>query len=213
MSCIKILQGTPTWLPFIAADVGTGDPRTGILFNQIDVSFKKATDPTFSLKALTGPPTDFRENGNGVYEILFSGSDLAVLGSFLYAVNGNGALPSPAIRQFVGQAFVESASTFTPGTIALTTNLLTGNLVDLHGNALVGEAISAKVLSAPTILGANPNIGGVGMDLVSAKTDQSGFFALELIQGAVVDITIPVINYRRTLTVPANSTDLLFTLP
>lgn len=213
MSCIKILQGTPTWLPFIASDVGTGDPRTGILFNQIDVSFKKATDLTFSLKTLTGAPTDFRENGNGVYEILFSSSDLAVLGSFLYVVNGNGALASPAIRQFVGQAFVESSSTFTPGTISLSTNVLTGNLIDLHGNALVGEAVSARVLSAPSILGANPNLGGIGMDLVSTSTDQSGFFALELVQEAVVDITIPVINYRRTLTVPTNSSDLLFTLP
>lgn len=211
MSCIKILQGTPTWLPFIAADVGTGDPRTGITFSQIDVSFKKATDITFLLKTLTAP--EFRENGNGVYEILFSASDLAVVGSFLYVVNGNGALPSPAVRQFVGQALVESSSSYTPGTISLSTNVITGNLVDLHAHALIGEAVSARIVSAPAIEGITPNIGGVGMDIVSTQTDSAGFFALELIQGAVVDIVIPVINYRRTLTVPANSSDKLFDIP
>lgn len=213
MSCIKILQGTPTWLPFIAADVGTGDPRTGILFNQIDVAFKKSTDITFSLKSLVGPGTDFRENGNGVYEILFSSSDLAVLGTFLYVVNGNGALPTPAIRQFVGQAYVESSSTFTPGTVSLPTNVLTGNLINLHGSALIGEAVSARIVSAPAIEGISPNIGGVGMDMVSTKTDSAGFFALEVLQGAVIDVVIPIINYRRTLTVPANSSDKLFEIP
>jgi len=213
MSCIRVLQGTATWLPFIAVDVGTGDPRTGILFNQIDVSFKKATDLTFTLKTLTGPPTDFRENGNGLYEILFSSVELGVLGSFFYVINGNGLLPVPAIRQFVGQAFVESSSTYTPGTISLPTNVITGNLIDLNGNAMAGKAISARVLSAPTILGTNPNIGGVGVDIISAKTDSGGFFAIELLQGAVVDITIPTVNYRRTLTVPANGTDVLFDIP
>ena len=213
MSCIKILQGTPTWLPFIAADVGTGDPRTGILFNQIDVSFKKYGDPSFSLKVLSGPPTDFRENGNGVYEILFSATELAVLGSFLYVVNGNGALPTPDIRQFVGQAYVESSGSYVPGTIALPTNTLTGNLINLHGGALAGEAVSARIVSAPSIEGASPNIGGVSMDVISTVTDQSGFFALEVLQGAVIDVVIPVINYRRTLTVPSNSSDKLFEIP
>jgi hypothetical protein len=213
MSCITILQGTPTWLPVIAADVGTGDPRIGITFNQLDVSFKKSTDLTFALKSLVGPPTDFRENGNGIYEILFSNSNLAVLGTFLYAVNGNGALPSPAIRQFIGQAFVESSSTYTPGTIALSTNVLTGNLVNLRGHPLIGEAVTARIVSAPAIQGISPNIGGIGMDLLSAKTDSSGFFALEVIQGSVIDVVIPIINYRRTLTVPANSSDKLFEIP
>jgi len=213
MACVRILQGTPTWLTVIAADSGTGDPRTGITFNQLDVAFKKATDVSFSLKTLTGPPTDFRENGNGVYEVLFDASDLAVVGSFLYVVNSNGALPSPAIRQFIGQAYVESSTSYTPGTIALSTNVITGNLIDLHGDALVGESVSARVVAMPTIQGTSPNIGGIGVDIVSAQTDASGFFALELVQGALVDIVIPVVNYRRTLTVPSNSSDTLFLIP
>lgn len=211
MACIAVLQGTPTWLPVIVADVNTGAPRTGILFSQVDVAFKKATDPTFNLKLLSGP--DFREAGAGVYEILFSSPELAVLGTFLYVVNGNGSLPSPAVRQFVGQAFVESSSTYTPGTISLDTNVLTGNLVDLRGSPMVGESVSARVLQAPAILGISPNRGGVGTQIISAKTDQAGFFALEVIQGSVVDVVIPSINYRRTLTVPANVTDELFEIP
>lgn len=212
MACIAILQGTPTWLPVVAADVGTGDPRTGILFNQLDVAYKRSTDPSFSVKTLTGP-ADFRENGNGVYEILFSGTELGTLGSFIYVVNSNGALPAPAIRQYLGQAFIESSSSYTPGTVALPTNVITGNLIDLHGNALVDEAVSARIVSVPEILGTSPNIGNVGTDIVSTQTDSGGFFALELLQGAVVDIVIPVTGFRRTLTVPANGTDVLFDIP
>jgi len=212
MSCVTILQGTPTWLTFIATDVGTGNPRTGILFNEIDVSYKKSVDASFSIKTLTGPG-DFREIGLGVYEILFSASELDTLGSLVYVVVGNGALASPSIKQFVGQAFVQSASAYTPGTIALATNVITGNLINLSGTAIGDAPVSARVLEAPSILGTNPNIGGVGTDIISVRTDTGGFFAIELLQGAVVDITIPRINYRRTLTVPANGTDVLFDIP
>lgn len=211
MAYIAILQGTATWLPFIASDVNTGLPRTGILFNQIDVSLKKSTQSIFQAKAITGP--EFRENGSGVYEVLFSNTDLNTIGSFLYIVNSNVVLPLPAIRQFIGQAVVQSSSTYTPGTISLPTNLLTGNLIDLSGQPLIGEAVSARIMAAPTILGSTPNIGGVASDIVATKTDSGGFFALEVLQRSIIDVTIPVINYRRTLTVPANSTNILFDIP
>jgi len=211
MSCINVLQGTPTKLFFVAANVGTGAPRTGIVYTEVSVSFKKSTQATFTVKTLAA--SDFTENGSGVYEILFSATELNTLGSFIYIVNSNFTLAPPAIKQFVGQAFIESAATFTPGSITLSTNVLTGNLIDVQGNAIVGAAVSARTMSAPTILGTNPNIGGVGTDIISARTDSSGFFALEVLQKAIVDITIPRVNYRRTLTVPANSTDMLFTLP
>jgi hypothetical protein len=211
MSCIEVAQNQATWLPFIATDVGTGDPRTGITFGQVDVSYKKYGDVSFSLKILAAP--DFREIGLGVYEILFASAELNTLGTFIYAINGNGALPLPAIKQFVGTAFVEDAAGFTPGTITLPTNILTGNLMGLNGVALSGEAVTAKILSAPNIVGTLPNLGGIGTDMVSTVTDSGGFFALEILQDTVVDVVIPAINFRRTLTVPANSTDSLFDIP
>ncbi len=211
MACVTVLQGTATWLAFIATDEGTGAPRTGITFNQVDVSFKKSTDSSFTIKVWTAP--DFREIGFGVYEVLFSSANLDTIGSFIYVVNGNGVLPLPLIRQFVGQALVQSASAFTPGTVALPTNVLTGNLITLGGIALPSEAVSARIISAPSIIGNTPNLGGIGTSQVSSLTDSGGFFALDVLQGAVIDITIPVINYRRTLTVPLNSTDVLFDIP
>lgn len=211
MAYVQVQQGTATWLPFVAANVNTGDPRTGITFNQVNVAYKKYTQSTFQTKVLA--PGDFRENGNGVYEILFASGELDTLGTFIYVVNGNGVLPLPAIRQAVGQAFVVSSSSYTPGTITLDTNVLTGNLVDMKGQPLIGVAVSARIVAMPEILGSSPNIGGVSSDLMSVQTDAAGFFALEVLQGAVVDISIPRINYRRTLTVPANSTDVLFSLP
>jgi len=211
MACISVLQGTPTWLPFVAANSGDGSPRTGITFTQVDVAYKKSSQASFGVKSLL--ITDFRENGNGVYEILFSAQELDTTGSFIYTVNSNGGLPAPAIKQFIGQAFIQSSSQYTPGSIALDTNILTGNLIDLQSHAMVGESVSARVLSAPVVMGSDPNIGGVGCGMVSTTTDSSGFFALEVLQGAEVDIVIPAINYRRTLTVPSNQTDKLFEIP
>ncbi len=211
MACVAVLQGTATWLQFVATDTGTGSPRTGIIFSEIDVSYKKSVDASFTVKVLTGP--EFREIGLGVYEILFSSAELNTLGSFIYVVNGNGTLALPAIKQYVGNAFVQSASAYTPGTIALPTNVITGNLINLSGIALADEAISARIVSVPEILGVSPNIGSVGSDIVAVQTDAGGFFALEILQGSVVDIVIPATGYRRTLTVPANGTDNLFDIP
>ena len=211
MAYIQVLQGTPTWLPVIASNVNTGDPRTGITFDQVDVSYKKSTQAVFQVKTLIS--ADFRENGNGFYEVLFSSAELNTKGTFLYVVNGNGALPAPRVRQYVGQAFIEDSASYTPGTISVSTCVLTGNLIDVQGNPLIGEAVGARVLSAPTIQGTSPNIGGVGTNYIGTQTDSGGFFALELIQRVVVDIVIPSINYRRTLTVPDTDTELLFNLP
>ena len=210
MSCLKILINTPTWLPMVAVNEDDGDPRTGITYNQLDVGYKKSNQASMQTFVWAGDGSDFRECGNGVYEILFGASELDTEGSFIYVVNSNGALPSPAIRQYLGQALVESAAAYTPGSIAVSTNVLTGNLIDLHGDPLVNESVSARILSAPTLTGTSPNIGSVGSDMVGAQTDAVGFFALEVIQGAVIDVVIPATGYRRTLTVPSNSTDNLF---
>jgi hypothetical protein len=213
MAYIEVEQGVETWLPFLANDSDTGDPRTGVTYDQIDVSYKKYGDTVFTVKTLVGPGTDFREIGSGVYEISFSTTELDTEGTFLYLVNSNGALPSPALRQYIGQAFIVDSPSYTPTQISLATNVLTGNLIDLKGDPISNVAVSAKVLSSPSIMGSNPNIGGVTTAVISAETDNSGFFALEVLQGAVISISIPVVNYARTLTVPANSTDNLFELP
>jgi hypothetical protein len=211
MSYIDVLQGTATWLPFIATDVNTGLPRTGITFGQVTVIYKKSGDLSFTAKSLL--TTDFHEIGNGLYEILFSTLELSTLGTFFYMVNGGLSLPAPAIRQFVGQAVIQSSATYTAGGITLSTNILTGNLIDLSGNPMENESVQARVISSPTIIGTSPNIGGLGTDIISTVTDSVGFFALEVVQGSIVDIIIPSVNFRRTLTVPANATDSLFMLP
>lgn len=210
MAVIDVLKSTATWLPFVATDVGDGAPRTGVTYSQVQVEYKKYGQTSFTVKALL--VTDFQEIGSGVYEILFSAGELDTEGAFMYVVNSTGALPSPALRQYIGQADVQTATSYTPGAITLSTNILTGNLIDLNGYALVGESVSARILSAPTIMGTTPNIGGVGTDMVSVLTDSAGFFALEVLQGSEIDVVIPAINYRRTLTVPSNTTDKLFEL-
>jgi hypothetical protein len=211
MSCTSVLQNTPTWLLFVALDGTTELPITGITFNEISVSYKKAGAVSFSVKTVL--TTDFREIGLGVYEILFSSAELNTLGSFIYVVNSNAGLLPVVTKQYIGQADVQSASVYTSGTITVSTNILTGNLIYLAGNPLINASVTARLTSAPSISGTSPNIGGVDVTMVSASTDNAGFFALEVLQGAEIDVIIPAINYRRTLVVPSNSTDILFTIP
>ena len=207
----NIPQGTPTWLTVVASNDDTGIAREGITYDQVDVVFKKSTQVTFSSKIITAG--EWRESGLGVYEVLFSNTDLNVLGSLIYVINSNILLPLPKIRQFIGLASVVSSASYIPNAVVLSTNALVGNLIDLHGNPLVNAVISARIIELPSILGSGTNKGGVSMDLVSARSDAGGFFALEVVQGSLVDITIPMIGYRRTLRVPANVSDILFDLP
>jgi len=201
---IPVQQAVLAWLPFKAVNATDGAARAGITFDQITVTYKKASDRDFGSKSIL--VTDFRENGGGYYEIAFSAAELNTPGTLLYLVSG-GTLPAPAINPYLGKAAV------IPATVTLGMNALTGYLVDLNGQALVNESISARVLSAPALVGTTPNRGGIGSGLISAKSDQNGFFVLEIAQGAVVDVVISAVNYRRTLTVPASATSKLFEIP
>ena len=210
MAHVIVIQGEPSWVPVIASDVNTGGARLGILDSQVDVVFKKNTQAAFQVKTID--VNNWRENGLGVYEILFLAGDLDITGSFLYVVTNNGTLPAPAIRQFIGQANVEESLAYVEGQVSFDSNILTGNLVDGRGAPLVDAAISARIVELPTVLGLPDSRAGVGLDLISARTNSAGFFALEVIQGSLIDVVIPIVGYRRTLRVPNNATNKLFEL-
>ena len=211
MSFIIVTRDTPTWLIFVASDVDTGDPRTGIIYSQINCYYKKANQAGFQSKTLSG--SNFRECGYGVYEIQFSASDLSTDGSFVYMVESNLSLPNPPLRRFVSQTYVQDIATITPDVIILPIEVIYGNLITLRGDPISGASVSARIVSSPYIIGTSPDIGGIGTDLLATTTNELGFFSLELIQGSVVDIVIPAIKYRRTLTVPSNGSDRLFDIP
>jgi hypothetical protein len=204
---IEIAQNTATWLPFFAQDAN--GVVTGITYAQVIVSYKKAGGLALVSKTLSSTGS-FREIGQGFYEISFTAAELNTLGTFAWIVSSNGLLATPIKTDFQLGTIVPVTS-YSDSRVSLPTNTLTGSLIDLSGKPLVGIAVSAKLLSLPEVLGST-TLAGVCTDLISVKSDTEGFFALEVLQGATVDISIPRINYRRSLVVPANTTDELFTL-
>lgn len=143
--------------------------------------------------------TIFKEIGSGVYTIEFLSTELDTVGSFTYKVTGS------TINQFVGIANVVEADQVST-VQSLNTCIVSGHILDVRGEPVIGASVSARVLGFPTI------ISGIGVsdDTVSARTDKNGEFFLELVRLAEVDVRIPEINYRRQLTVPNKASATLF---
>lgn len=202
----QVSQNLGAQLPAILITSGTGVVRTGLVYTDVSVEFRRATDGAFVFKALQSG--DFSEIGNGLYQITFVADDLRALGQFHFAVRGTPAL-TPAIQLYVGEA--EVTSTATPGTAkTVPVNNLTGNLVDTAGQPLVGAGVAARLISTQ-VIGGTLSVG-LGSGVVSTQTDSNGFFILTIAQGAFVEVTIPAANYKRQLTVPVASSTPLFTV-
>jgi len=86
------------------------------------------------------------------------------------------------------------------------TCLLTGFVYDVGAYPITNAVVSVRVLSLPTV------IGGLGVmdSIISTKTDANGYFELEAMQGATLDVSIAVMSYRRTIIVPSVATADLF---
>lgn len=177
-----------------------GVPATGVLFSQVSCQFLREGDTSLNNFVLTS--SNFNEAGNGFYRITFDGAvTLNTVGMFLYRVFGAG------LQTFANEAQIRSPASLIPSTpAALPLCTVTGNINDLTGVPIPSVAISARVLGLPTI----ENAIGLTDDVVSATTDDNGVFFLQLVRGAVVEVTIPRINYRRQLTVPNQASADLF---
>ncbi len=167
-----------------------------------------------SIGAAEGPTTfadgldgNFREFSNGFYEIDLTATETNTAGSL--DIRWAGA----AIRTGLITAFVASVAPANPiATQPPPTSTLFGFIYDPQGSPVQDAAVSARVLSIPTVL--HPATEGMALStgLVTATTDADGYFILTMIAGAQIDLYIPAAGFRRTLTVPALATNI-FDLP
>jgi hypothetical protein len=153
----------------------------------------------FSTSLIVGTQP-FVEIGNGTYTIAFSASELDTLGSLTVTVNG------ATIQQSVTIANVVEPCVTSPST-TLETCTLFGTVLSPDGKPVAGAGVSARILSLPTIA----NGVGLSTSVVTATTDANGAFYLSVVQLAFVEVFIPAMNYRRQLTVPAQTSANLFT--
>jgi hypothetical protein len=177
---------------------------------------------------------DWEEVGGGIYSILFQGSELDTLDAFTWytetttIAEETETLPN-GLDKLVGPSAESEARTFdavvpiqidvitvassslnstTPADTLLKCRLL-GNTTTLAGAPLEGIAVQARIIATPQLI----SDIGVGTATVSARTNTNGSFELILLRGAVVDLVIPELNYRRTLTVPQQDVADLFAVP
>lgn len=163
-----------------------------------------------SLSGAEGPTTftggldgNLREFGLGFYEIDLAATDTNVLGSLDLRWAG------PTVRTGLLTAFIADVAPTSPNAIQPPPlSSVFGYVYTPNGAPALNAAISARVLSQPTIL--HPAAEGMALStgLVTALTDSDGFFTLPLVAGAQVDVTIPAANFRRTITVPSTATNI-----
>lgn len=167
-------------------------------------SISSAEGPTTFTGGVDGNWTEF---GLGYYELDLSATETDTAGSLDIRFSG------PTIRTTLLTAFVTANASPNPiATAAPPTSSLFGLIYDAGGSPVADVAVSARVLSTPTLL--HPDVEGMALtsQLVTVTTDSDGFFSMTLVSGAVIDIFIPFVNFRRTLTVPSTATNL-FSIP
>lgn len=196
MATLTLIQNVPGSIVLYLQNLD-GTPAEGLLYTDILVDLKKSTDANFANRPiLTGEFTDL---SGGFYSLILSETDLAVLGNLYIKVLG------ATIRTVLEPVLVVSSIPATPPTIVLPdTSIVFGTIVNADGTPASGVSIQARTLNVPSIF------GGVAIttSLISVRADTFGQFNLVLVAGAQVDIIIPSVNYRRTITVPVDSSNL-----
>ncbi len=205
MACpilLKDVAGSITVFLTLSSD---GTAATGLTHTDVTVSLKKEGESSFTLKSLTA--SDFTEIGSGFYELDLSATDLDTTGNLYVKIEGSTI--STVLESVNVATSSPSAST---DDLTVTQTSLFGYILDADGSSVENAGVSAKVLSAPAVLRAEGQAYVLVDDIVSVKTDASGFFTLNLITGSTVDVFIPSANYRRTLVVPSSNVNL-FSIP
>lgn len=177
------------WAGGFAEATGTGDDPLTIA--EAVQTLSGGTDGTFI------------NIGNGFYTVVLSAGNLDTTGSMYIQLRG------PTIRPALESVLVIASVPVTPPMVTVPgTTLITGVVSTLDGSLTSNISVIARTLSVPAVS------GGVAVtaNAVYVKTDTNGQFILKLLTGSQVDIMIPAVNYRRTITVPTSSVNL-FDMP
>ena len=193
----QIVQQSVT-ADLVAVVTKNNSPVTGLIHSDLTCAYKKETQTSFTAKTLN--VSNFIEIGNGVYTVEFTSAELDQAGSFVFVLTG------ATIDQSV--TVVNVSATANPANTPVSVNkcIINGHIYTLDGEPAVGVAVTARILSVPTVL------SGIGIldDSITVKTDATGEFFIELVRLAEVYVDIPSIQYRRIFVVPNSASVNLF---
>jgi hypothetical protein len=146
---------------------------------------------------------EFYEVGNGVYTFLFSDTELDTVGQFTVVF-----IPSSGLQVVREIDIIWAEVTGTVAAPSLPICRLFGHVVDGAGVPINKAGVSVAPLALPETL----SNSGVSKETIATETDENGYFQLSALQGSVVDVSVPEMNYRRTITVPSTGSAELFTI-
>jgi len=181
-------------------EAAAGGPALGLTFSDVVVQLRKASGSPV-VKTLTS--MNFIEYSDGFYNLVLTTGDTGTLGSLDILVSGATIQGNVISAQVAVPASIVPVTTPAPATV----NLF-GFVFGPDALPLLGASVVAKVLGNPTVLHPGSEGLGIATGIVSVKTDANGYFTLPLIAGVTVQVFIPVMNYKRDLTVPSSSANL-----
>ncbi len=187
-------------------ELESGGPATGLTFADVTAGIKKDGSGSFSVFTLTG--LNFTELSDGFYEVALEASDTDTLGSLYLSFTG-ATIVHALLAGFV--TTVASSPTPAPPLAPLITTIF-GYIFDSGGNPVEGASVVARVVQQPTIIQTATDAIVIGSDFLTALSDETGFFSIDVLTGARVEFIITDANYRRTVTIPGSTTNL-FDIP
>lgn len=173
---------------------------TGLADTDVACFYRKPGQTTLSSKSLAG---NWTESGQGEYLIDFSAAELDTLSPPEMVVTVTGASIDQAWTSVEIVDATVATTAKTPDTC-----LISANLNGPDGKPLQNAVLNASLLAGPTV-----QFGyGISDEPLSELSDANGVVTIELVRLAVYEIIIPRIGYRRTLTVPNQTSASLFEL-
>ncbi len=203
-SCPIFVQDSTGSITLYLELTADGSAATALTFADITADLKKEGG-AFAAMTLTG--ANFTEIDGGFYQLDLAAADNDTLGNSQVRVSG-ATIRTTLLSAFVAEV-VPTSPTTTP---APPKTAIFGFIKDADGAPVNNATVSVKILSTPYISNAGDDGVLITDGLIITQTDVAGFFTIDLITGAIVEFFISSANYRRTITVPVNSTNL-FDLP
>lgn len=195
MSSVVWVDGTPL-TKTIRLTTALGVPVLGLTSSDITL-----TEMLPGTGAILG--ASLSEISNGFYTLELD-PDIFPLGRVEFLLSTPTAAPQAISALIVSPAAVVPA----PAYPIIDTTMLFGFVLDSLGAPIAGAKVAYKLMSSPTLVGG----AAIGNALKVSVTNASGYFSFDPLVGAMIEIIIPSIGFRRTLTVPTVSSNI-FTLP
>lgn len=197
---MTVYYGKECWRSlYLTVDTGYGlAPALGVTYDMLALKMSRNGSDFEDKEVLE---EHWRDLGEGFYTLLWTESDLSVLGQLTYALR----IPSLNIAE-AGVFDVDPAPFYLD--VSAPTCVVTGNIVDIGGDPIFSNQLSFRPRNVPGVAGQSLLASGH----IRTSTDAYGNFSVKLLRGAIVLVEIENAGIRHLITVPDTPTASLIDL-